>query len=95
MPNEATKIHTDAEVQSALPKSIIRPWENLVHNKYKNGLGYDKDVSFIFQITQIPSNFTVMGFFMAVHLQLFQIMLLFCNNNNKMLNANTMTELAI
>jgi len=41
VPNEAV-VHADAEIQSALPKSIIRPWEELVHNKHRTGLGYDK-----------------------------------------------------
>lgn len=49
----------------------------------------------IFQITQSPSGFRVLGFFMAAHLELFQILLLFHNNNNRMLYVNIMTELAI
>ncbi|MCY6524899.1 hypothetical protein, partial [Actinobacillus pleuropneumoniae] len=36
----------DKEIQSALPKLVIRHREELLHNKQKNGLGYDKDVSF-------------------------------------------------
>ena len=39
-------VHADAAVQPALLKPIIRPWEELVHNKHRTGLGYDKDVSF-------------------------------------------------
>ena len=39
-------IHADAETQSALPKPIIKPWEQLFHNKHRTGLGYDKDLSF-------------------------------------------------
>ena len=46
LPNEAAAVHADAEVQFALPKPIIGPWEQLVHNKHRNGLGYDKDMSF-------------------------------------------------
>ena len=39
-------VHADATAQPALLKPIIRPWEEVVHNKHKTGLGYDKDVSF-------------------------------------------------
>jgi len=39
-------VQKDAKGQLALPKSIIRPWEELVHNNHRTGLGYDKDVSF-------------------------------------------------
>ena len=39
-------LHADAVAQSALPKPIVRPWENLVHNKHKIVLGYDKELSF-------------------------------------------------
>ena len=42
----AAIVQANAETQSALPKPIIRPWEQLVHNKHKIGLGYDKDLSF-------------------------------------------------
>jgi len=44
--NKAAVVHEDAETQSALPKPIIRPWEKLVHNKHRTGLGYEKDFSF-------------------------------------------------
>ena len=44
--HKAARLHADAETQSALPKPIIRPWEQLVHNKHRTGLGYDKDLSF-------------------------------------------------
>ena len=44
--DKAASVHADAEIQSALPKPIIRPWEQLVHNKHRTGLGYDKDLSF-------------------------------------------------
>ena len=46
VPNEATVVHADAEIQPALPKSVIRPWEEHVHNKHITGLGYGNDVSF-------------------------------------------------
>ena len=46
VPNKAARLHVDAEVQLAPPKPIIRPWEDLVHNKKRTGLGYDKDLSF-------------------------------------------------
>ena len=44
--NNAAVVHANAETESALPKPIIRPWEQLVHNKHRTGLGYDKDLSF-------------------------------------------------
>ena len=44
--NKVAIVHADAETQSALPKPIIKPWEQLVHNKHRIGLGYDKDLSF-------------------------------------------------
>ena len=44
--HKTTRLHADVEVQLALPKHIIRPWEELVHNKKITSLGYDKDVSF-------------------------------------------------
>ena len=47
--DKVARLHVDAEVQLALPKPIIRPWEQLVHNKHRTSLGYDKDLSF-----QIP-----------------------------------------
>ena len=46
VPNKSARLHAYAEVQLAFSKPIIRPWEELVHNKHKTGLGYDKDVSF-------------------------------------------------
>jgi len=46
VPNEVAKLHAEAEIQLALPKSVVRPWEELVHNKHRKGLGYYKDVSF-------------------------------------------------
>ena len=46
VPNEATVVHADVEVQFALPNPIIRSWEGIFHNRHKNGLGYDKDMSF-------------------------------------------------
>ena len=36
--NKAAVVYADAETQSALPKPIIRPWEELVHNKHRTGL---------------------------------------------------------
>ena len=46
VPCTRADVHVDATVQPALPKPIIRPWAELVHNKHRTGLGYDKDVSF-------------------------------------------------
>lgn len=46
VPNEAAELCVDTKIQLATTKPIIRPWEKIVHNKHKLGLGYDKDVSF-------------------------------------------------
>ena len=54
--------HADASVQPALLKPIIRPWEELVHNKHKTGLGYDKDVSFHIPDYTKPIIFQSAGF---------------------------------
>ena len=49
---------------------------------------------FIFRTTPSPSYFRVSDSCMTVHLQLFQILLHF-HNNNRLRNANTVIELAI
>ncbi|MCY6488113.1 hypothetical protein, partial [Actinobacillus pleuropneumoniae] len=60
--NKAAVVHADAETQSALPNPIIRPWEQLVHNKHKTGLGYDKDLSFHIPDYSKPVQFQSAGF---------------------------------
>ena len=60
--NKAAVEHADAETQSALPKPIIRPWEQLVHNKHRTGLGYDKDLSFHIPDYAKPIQFQSAGF---------------------------------
>lgn len=55
-------MHVDAEVQTALPKPIIRPWEELVNNKNKAGIGYDQDVSFHIADYSKPIQFQSAGF---------------------------------
>lgn len=60
--NKAAVVHADAETQSALPKPIIRPWEQLVHNKHRTGLGYDKDLSFHIPDYAKPIQFQSAGF---------------------------------
>ena len=60
--NKATVVHVDAETQSALPKPIIRPWEQLVHNKHRTGLGYDNDLSFHIPDYAKPIQFQSAGF---------------------------------
>lgn len=62
VPNKAAVVHADAETQSALPKPIIRPWEQLVHNKHKTGLGYVKDLSFHIPDYSKPIQFQSAGF---------------------------------
>ena len=60
--NKAAVVYADAETQSALPKPIIRPWEQLVHNKHRTGLGYDKDLSFHIPDYAKPIQFQSAGF---------------------------------
>ena len=62
VPNKATVVYADAEIQYALPKPIIRPWEQLVHNKHITGLGYDKDLSFHIPDYAKPIQFQNVGF---------------------------------
>jgi len=38
-------LNTSVEIQFALPKPIIKPWEELVNNKHITSFGYDKDAS--------------------------------------------------
>ena len=45
-----------------LPKPIIKPWEELVHNKHRIGLGYEKDVSFHIPDYLKPIQFQSVGF---------------------------------
>ena len=62
VPNKVAAVHADVETQSALPKPIIRPWEQLVHNKHRTGLGYDKDLSFHIPDYAKPIQFQSAGF---------------------------------
>jgi len=55
-------LHADAEVQFSLPNPIIKPWEQLVHNKHKIGIGYDKDMSFHIPYYSKPIQFQSVGF---------------------------------
>ena len=55
-------LHVDAAVQLALLKPIIIPWEELVHNKHRTGLGYDKDVTFHIPDYTKPIIFQSVGF---------------------------------
>ena len=45
-PNTRADLYADVEAHTSPPKPIIRPWEQIVHNKHIVGLGYDKDFSF-------------------------------------------------
>ena len=62
VPYTRAYLHADAAAQSALLKPIIRPWEELVHNKHKTSLGYDKDVSFHIPNYSKPIKFQSAGF---------------------------------
>jgi hypothetical protein len=41
-----SKCEARHQVQNSLSKPIIRPWEEISHNKHRTGLGYDKEVTF-------------------------------------------------
>ena len=62
VPCTRADVRADAAVQPALLKPIIRPWEELVHNKHRTGLGYDKDVSFHIPDYTKPIIFQSAGF---------------------------------
>ena len=62
VPCTRADLHADATVQPALPKPIIRLWEELVHNKHRTGLGYDKDVTFHIPDYTKPIIFRSAGF---------------------------------
>ena len=60
MPSIKAYLQAEAKIQPTLP--IIRPWEELVHNKHRTGLGYDKDVSFHISDYSKPIKFQSVGF---------------------------------
>ena len=62
MPNKAAELHADVEVQFSLPMPIIKPWEELVSNQHRTGLGYDKVVSFHIPDYSKPIQFQSAGF---------------------------------
>jgi len=62
VPNEVAELHADAKIQPTLPKPIIRPWEELVHNKHKIGLEYERKVSFHIPDYSKPIQFQSVGF---------------------------------
>ena len=55
-------LHAEASIQPSPPKPIIRPWEELVHNKHKTGFGYDKELSFHIPDYSKPIKFQSVGF---------------------------------
>ena len=55
-------VHADTEVQPTLLKPIIRPWEELVHNKDRTSLGYDKELFFHIMDYSKPIKFHSVGF---------------------------------
>ena len=61
-PCTRANFHADVAAQPTLLKPIIKPWEELVHNKHKTGLGYDKDVSFHIPDYTNPIIFQSVGF---------------------------------
>jgi hypothetical protein len=49
-------------VQNTLSKPIIRPWEEIIYNKNRTGLGYDKEVTFHIPDYSKPIQFQSVGF---------------------------------
>ena len=62
VPSSKADLYADADVHTSPPKPIIRPWEELVHNKHKTGLGYDKELSFHILDYSNPIKFQSAGF---------------------------------
>ena len=61
------------EVRSADVKHVIRPWEEMTHNKHRTGLGYNSDVSFHIPEFAKPIKFRSVGFLDGVALEKFDI----------------------
>jgi hypothetical protein len=49
------------QVQNTLSKPIIRPWEEIIYNKNRTGLGYDKEVTFHIPDYSKPIKFHSVG----------------------------------
>jgi hypothetical protein len=54
------------QVQNTLSKPIIRPWEEIIYNKNRTGLGYDKEVTFHIPDYSKPIQFQSVGFLQEV-----------------------------
>jgi hypothetical protein len=50
------------QVQNNLSKPIIRPWEEIIYNKNRARLGYDKEVTFHILDYSKPIEFQSLGF---------------------------------
>jgi hypothetical protein len=50
------------QTQNTLSKPIIRPWEEIIYNKNRTGLGYDKEVTFHIPDYSRPIKFQSVGF---------------------------------
>jgi hypothetical protein len=50
------------QVENTLSKPIIRPWEEIIYNKNRTGLGYDKEVTFHIPNYSKPIQFQSVGF---------------------------------
>lgn len=64
MPSSREDLHKDidVEVQYVLPKSIIKPWEEILNNRNKISLGYGKGVYFNILYYSNPIQFQSFGF---------------------------------
>lgn len=61
-PSTRAYLHAEANILPALPKRIIKHWEEIVHNKHRTDLGYDKDFSFHILEYSKPIKFQSVGF---------------------------------
>jgi hypothetical protein len=54
------------QVQNTLSNPIIRPWEEIIYNKNRTGLGYDKEVTFHIPDYSKPIQFHSVGFLQEI-----------------------------
>lgn len=59
---EEADLHINRKFQPSLAKTIIKPWEELIHNNDTTVLGYDKDVPFHNQNYSKPFQFHSDGY---------------------------------
>jgi hypothetical protein len=72
------------QVQNTLSKPIIRPWEEIIYNKNRTGLGYDKEVTFHIPDYSRPIKFQSAGFLQEASTSPVQVQ----NQNDKCQHCN-------